>query len=238
MTNKYDAEARRINMYLESALNGGKTISSADIKHVIKEKSFTQAAENARTALGLAGSYPKSSNEDEIDFWLLCEIVGGRAKLKSLSSSKHKEYQRFIDHVIFQALHEANLQSGWFEFMEAFIVLGKEPKSIAPTQSQSIYAEHVSENKNSVLVRLDKGLTADEYRKAWSGLKKFLQKPSTAQITADLLKNKIYLDRLNGLSYGQLAEKYYPNELAKDRENKTDFARDKVKKVVARFKTT
>ncbi len=233
---KLNPNARRINLWLQSELNSSQTISQADIKHVISDKSFMRAVNAARESLGLMDYYPENGNEDDIDHWLLLHVAGGNESLR-ISVLKHREIQRFIDTVILQAINTANLQSGWFAYMGAYIALGKPPKSLKPIYAQRIHAEDVSGDNNSVLIRMDKGLSSDEYKKAWKALKKFLQKPSSGKIHAEVTKNKIYLDRIKGLSYGQIAKKYYPDEYAKDQANKTDYARDKVKKIVARFKS-
>jgi len=234
---KDNSKSRQINLWLQTELNNSQTISPADIKHVVTDKSFLAAVDMARESLGLTVYYPKNENEENIDYWMLLQVAGGKESLKA-SKRKHREIQRFIDDIIFQAISSANLQSGWFTFMGAYIALGKQPKTSKPIYAQRIYAEKVSDDNNSVLIRMDKGLSSDEYKRAWKALKKFLHKPSSSTIHAEVTKNKIYLDRLKGLSYGGIAKKYYPDEYAKDQVNKTDYARDKVKKIVARFKIT
>lgn len=232
----YDLRARRINGLLDTELKGLRTIGSADIKHVIAEKSFTKAIQEARDSLDLKDYYPDTAPEEDIDHWILLQVAGGIEKLKS-AKAKHQELQRFIDNVIFYAVDAANLQSGWFTYVQAYIALGKPPVSALPTNPNRIFVESVSDDNNHLLVRLERGLSAEEYRTAWKAFKDFVNKPTNGQVYAEVTKNKIYLDRLNGMSYGQLAKKYYPNEYEKDTENKTDYTRDKVKKIVARFKT-
>jgi hypothetical protein len=231
-----DPNARLLNYRLESDLTANKKIQNADINNVIKEQSFLTAIANARKKLGLDTYFPDTADEDDIDDWL-----DGKVK-EQLSASEQQSKDvlqicwRIIDEAVLSAIKEANLQYLWYQFVRAYIALGKKPKTIKPKKKLKIYAESFSENLDSVQLRLEKGLTAEDYRKAWTRIKRYLNQPNTTAVRAENTKNMIFLDRQNGMTYGQLAEKYFPNEYAKDQLEKTDYARDKVKKIVSRFK--
>lgn len=222
----FDSDVRRMNFMLHGVLKAGMDIQYSDTKHVAKDKVFKKAVLAARKELDLTEFYPENEGEDNITKWLIERVKGVDYKAKD-----QKIYE-----AVSKANTAANLQYGWYAYTEAFIALGKEPKTTKPVHLMKLEAVGVSEDRNSIYIRMDKGLSADDYRKAWHKLKWFLSKPSTAPIYADVLKNKIYLDRQNGMTYGDLAKKYYPHEYRKDLENKTDYARDKVKKIIARFK--
>lgn len=232
----YDPIARRMNYWLEMELGGNKNIQRSDTQHVIKEQSFINAVENARKALGLADYYPDTSDEDGIFDWIMSRLAGKELGFRTIPEEEWLKHNHRILKVISRAVEEANVPSGWFSYMEAFVALGKAPKTITPVHRLKIYVEGVSEDRNSLLIRLDKGLSSDDYKKAWNRLKRFLSKPSTAHVFADVLKNKVYLDRQKGMTYGELAKKYFPYEYARDQDEKTDYARDKVKKIIARYK--
>ena len=232
----FDPDARRMNFMLSSVIGSDKQIQYTDSKHVVKEKSFLKAVKNARKELGLTDFYPDTEDEGKISLWLMGKLAGQKIGFRTISEDKYREYDQMIYEVITQANEEAKLQYGWYAFTEAFIALGKEPKTIKPIHTMKMEAVGISEDRNSIVLRLDRGLSAEDYRKAWNKLKWFLNKPSTAPVYADLLKNKIYLDRQNGMTYGDLAKKYFPYEYGKDLDDKTDYARDKVKKIVARYK--
>lgn len=232
----FDPIARQMNLWLESELGGNKDIAHTDTKHVIAEESFIKAINKARKELGLDDFYSDTEDEEKISNWLMSKLAGKKIGLKTISEEEWLNYLHRIDDVIFQVIKEANLQSGWYAYVEAFVALGKAPKTIDPIHRLKIYVEGVSEDKNSLVIRLDKGLSSEDYKKAWSSLKRFLLKPSTAPVYADVLKNKVYLDHKNGMTYGELAKKYFPHEYGNDKDSKTDYARDKVKKIVARYK--
>lgn len=222
----FDSDVRRMNFMLHSVLKAGKDIHYSDTKHVAKDKAFNNAVLAARKELELTEFYPDNEDEDNITKWLIEQVKGTDYKAKD-----QKIYE-----AVSRANTNANLQYGWYAYTEAFIALGKEPKITKPAHLMKLEAVGVSEDRNSIYIRMDKGLSAEDYRKAWSKLKWFLNKPSTAPIYADILKNKIYLDRQNGMTYGDLAKKYFPYEYGKDLDEDTDYARDKVKKIVARYK--
>lgn len=232
--NNFYRQKTQLNYWLESELRDSLGIQNADTKHVISEDTFIQTIQNARDKLGLVDYYPDNKNEEDIDSWVIGKLAG-----KEMESASEEEYLNALhrfDDITFQVITTTNLQSGWFEYIRAFIALGKTPQTIVPAHRAKMFVESISEDENSMILRLDKGLSSDNYRKAWKVLKKFLDKPRTTAPFAELLKNKIYLDRQNGMTYGQLAKKYFPFEHQKDKADKTDFARDKVKKIIARYK--
>lgn len=229
---KPQGSGKRYNSALESLLDN-RELSPADIKHVVNEKSFIGAIDEARRELGLTEYFPSDGDENEIEDWLAQQLA------KSDHNLTFEEWHSYIVRVTKSALKvidKSKIQSGWYEFIVAFIALGKSPKTLKPLQAPLIEVENITEDGDSIVIRLEKGLSSEDYKKAWKLFKRFLGKPRNTIPYAEQTKTKIFIDKQSGLSYTKLAQKYYPSEYQRDLDNKTDYATSKVKKIVSRFK--
>lgn len=220
--------ARDYNKWLENNIST-RNIHTPDIKHVINDTNFVDSVSKARKSLGLEDYFPESQNEKNIEDWVITKL----AKVNhELQLEEWHKYKRSFSKIVLEVIRETNLQPGWYEFIAAYLALGTPPKTIKPRQEIRISVQEISKDGNSITIKLDKGLSSGDYKLAWKVLKRFLQKPRTLLPYAELLKDKIFLDSQSGMTASEIAKKYFPEEYSDD----APTARDKVKKVISRYK--
>lgn len=221
---------RKLGYYLEQGINQKKL--KADEKHIIEDSKFQKAVENARKEFGLAEDEFLEDVTD-LDDWLISKLA--KNEFSQLSEDERNKLRYQAVGITERALDKANLPIGWFDYINAFIALGFPPDALVePESANLIRVEQIEEDGEGLIIELRKGLKPEDYKKAWKAFKDFLNEPSRYRPKEDVLKNKIYMDSQRGWTAGKLAQKYFPREYERDRI----AARDKVKKIIARFKIT
>ena len=189
---------------------------------------------NTYLRLQLGDWYDKSIRKNEL---YLINSVGfkkaiakARSQLKLKGAPDNRDFMseplfnREVDNVI----KEVGLTNDWTDYISLYIAYDM------PPQEQTFYGNGYLEitgidEDGQVLVRLKPGLRKEDYVNAWRVLSRYLgpahkkSKPYTSQE----FNNKIYEARQNGLSYGELAEQFFPGM-------KKDLAVDRIKKAVKR----
>ena len=200
-----------------------------DEKRIIADEQFQAAITRARKELGI--EYDYLDYEPDLDDWIVELLTGKKIDEVVRYSEKYQDSLEKYNRVAWAATEEANLPYGWHSWVIAYIAMDRPPEEavIEPDLVEKI--EIIGMDDNSLIIRLNKGLRAEEYRNAWKAFSDFLRQSSVYQPHRHLLKHQIYLDRENGMTYRQLADKYFPNE--SDRQ----ASEDKVKKIIIRHKS-
>jgi hypothetical protein len=196
---------------------------------VLADPRFTKAVEDARKDLGV----------EILDFSEAVSFINAEDLYKSIETwlqenSPEKNLQDVIN-ICERVVEEVGLSWGWLDFTMGIIVFN-EPlvnllKLIQPEPMMEV--QELSGDGNQLILNIQKGISSKEYHNAWKVLKTFLAEPSTYEIKETKLKNRIYLDYLDGLTPGEIAKKYYPKEFKEDYQ----YITDRIKKIVKRFKT-
>lgn len=128
-----------------------------------------------------------------------------------------------------QVIKEASLTREWNPYVYDYMVDMIPPKKPLFIFPKTIWVTDINE-EGEILIRLKPGLRHSDYTKAWKvfarhlGNGNRLEKPYTNKD-----RDAIYDDKLLGLSYRQLAVKYFPN-------TEISSSIDRVKKIVSREK--
>jgi len=133
-----------------------------------------------------------------------------------------------------------NLPYGWSDYVSAYICLNDRPLNIAIEPDLKIDIVGI-EHDDSLMVRIEKGLTRSDYIAAWKALDNYLKELTPIEHTGDSLKYRILLDNVeNNMSAGKLAKKYFPidtQSLTKyEIISQSQLNRDRVKKILKRMK--
>lgn len=121
-----------------------------------------------------------------------------------------------------------DIPESWMFYVGAFLVNQEPPKSIGVTTHDRIEVISVSD-EDEILVSLKPGLNRSDYLAAWPSLLKKLGKPYIyAKPFTHAKRNfEIYKDKENGMTYSDLAKKYFG-------EDEKSYVIDTVKKIVKR----
>lgn len=226
----FDEPVRRIEELLEYYLKAkDQKKLRIDEKHIIGDGQFQDAIRKARQELHIEYNY--LDYEDNLDDWVV-ELVSGKSinKVRKYGEEYNDCLEKY-DRVAWTATENANLPYGWHQWVKLYIAMDKPPDAVVIEPEVEDVIEVIGIDKNSLVLRLNKGLKADEYRNAWKAFSQFLKEPSEYQPRAHILKNKIYLDRRKGMTIKQIADKYFPNEAYRE------ATYSKVKKIIKRFKS-
>ena len=133
-----------------------------------------------------------------------------------------------------------NLPYGWSDYVSAYICLNDRPLNIEINPDLKIDIVGI-EHDDSLIVRLENGLTRADYIAAWKTFDNYFKEAPATAYTDDSLKRRIFLDHTkNELTPSQLAKKYFPLET--QNPSKVDVSihlldsRDRVKKIIRRMK--
>lgn len=211
-----------INMMLQNKLKAEHEKSMLkDEPYVRASEKFVKAIEAARRRLGLEnGTTPES--------WI--ETLRDGVTSENLTDEDFKRfYQQFKDEIP-KTLEAAELSKRWRIYVEYYIINNKPPeRGEAFFFPLTMRVEDVSE-RGEIIVKLKPGLRYEDYTNAWKVFVKFLgtgarlNKPYT-----NTEGRSMHQDKQDGMSYREIAGKYFPSIDA-------ILAIDRVKKAVAREK--
>jgi len=215
---------QKLSYYLESKDQEKLRI---DEKYILADDQFQDAIREVRKELSVDEDYLEY--EDDLDDWIVEHITGKPlSSVRKYSNEYHDALEKY-NKLAWIATEKANLPYGWHEWVRIYIATDRPPQNITIEPDVDEKIEIIGIDSNSLIIRLNKGLRPNEYRSAWKAFSDFLRQPSEYRPRSDRLKNRIYLDRQKGLTYKEIADKYYPGD--EDRF----MAYDKVKKIIKRF---
>jgi len=186
-------------------------------RFIIDDPTFTRAIEKARDKLGITGIFPENKEYEYGNAFMDLSFLGDNVT-----------YERLVQ-VATDTVEELNLPYGWSEYIEAYIVTNNAPINPVVSEDVKIDVEAIGYD-GELNVTLYKGLKRTDFEKVWKVFEQHFNKYNVTDSKDDSLKRRIYLDRTkNSMSYGELANKYYPDEL--DHE----ASRDKIRKIINRI---
>ncbi len=200
-----------------------------NVQYLIETSEFQKAIAEARKKLGFTNKQPVE--EGYIYEWVVNSLDGNNNQRQVYEVVQKTGKQAFDE--VNKVLDKLHLPNEWSFFIIVYIVNGTPPQSIAFGDVEAITVQEVKEN-GELVIRLKPGLRKEDYVKAWNtfhsylGQAKSLDKPYT---NADI-NQQIYGDKVVGLTYAQLAKKYFASHYYRDKVS----AIDKVKKIVRREK--
>lgn len=214
----------RIEYYFQSLNDQRKLLE--DEKHIINDSWFEHAISYARDELGIEDFFedPTGSGVEE---WPVNQIA---KRTVGWNDPEFDELLQKVTNAVAATLDRARLHPGWYEHIMVYIATGSKPHSVKIEREP--LARVVDIDESSVRIEFEKGFNGKDYNQLWYALRPFLRQSNQYLPNADSLKNKIYLDHREGLGVTEIAKRYYPREYAID----PIATRDKVKKVIARFK--
>lgn len=224
----FDEPVRQIEQKLEYYLQTQDQHKlRTDEKYILNDAQFQGAITEAREKLKIENDYLEY--EDDLDDWIVALLSGKDSSSIEKYGSEYDEYIEKYNRIAWTATEKANLPYGWHDWVRLYIATNQPPKDIIIEPSIQDIIEIIGMDDDSLVIRLNKGIKAEEYRSAWKAFAEFLKGSSAYRPYAHILKNKIYLDHTKGMSVGEIVDKYFSEE--------TDriASHDKVRKIIKRF---
>lgn len=197
-----------------------------DERYVIKNEKFQKAVATARKNLGFTNQEPVDSEATTL--WAVTNISDG--KVKDRNDDNYSKYKEQFDEEVMKAIRSAGLHDDWKHYMREYIVNQQSPQKPLFIFPKNIWIDDVTET-GELIIRLKPGIRYEDYIAAWRVFSRSLGtgKRFKKRRDNDELDIQMVLDKADGLSYRDIALKYFP---------KTDpvLNIEKIKKRVQRAK--
>lgn len=201
-----------------------------DEKHVINDFDFQKKIQTARQNLGVVDFLDFNDyqqNPQIVQDWLARQVF---ARDEDMNDNEYDACLKKITSEISRIINDEVLPAGWFDYLMAYVALGEKPVDTEVERDPLVYVEAIEHDE--LVIRMEKGLKPEDYAVVWKALKPFFRQPSRLMPSTETLKGRVYTARKKGLGISAIAKRYFPDDYEKD----PPATRDKVKKIITRFK--
>lgn len=197
-------------------------------KSFLKKEPYVLANDKFQTAVTSARKNLHLDTEDGIPTdWKDFYRPGGRSP--NLEDTKEFEnFRNMYTSEVERVIKLSNLTADWHDYVTSYILNSSAPENPLFMIPKTIRVIDMEED-GSITIKIKPGIRYSDYISAWKvfvrhlGEGNRLEKPYT-----NTNSNLIYQDKVAGMTYAELAKKYFPSN--------AEASIDKIKKIVSREK--